>query len=127
MYLTFAAISYYLLMFRFIQVLAWRGRRRTLLFLGVSLGLCLGSKLYVPGVTFLLVTGFIAVSPSRVPPAPARSPAVPSLDERFRWASGGGPDASVEFPQSFISPAFYPHFYLGWWGGIPDLLHYWAT
>jgi dolichyl-phosphate-mannose-protein mannosyltransferase len=118
-YLTFAAISY-LLMFRFIQVPEWRDRRRTMLFLGLSLGLCLGSKLYVPGITFLLVTGFVAVTLVR--PASVGAPAVPS-SERYRRAGGavlmlGGISAV------FYLACFLPHYYLGWWGGISDLLHY---
>jgi hypothetical protein len=50
-YLTFAAIAY-LLLFRFIETPEFKSRRRSLLIMGVVLGLCLGSKLYVPGITF---------------------------------------------------------------------------
>jgi hypothetical protein len=34
-------------------------RRSTLLWMAIALGLCLSAKLYVPAVTFLLVTGFM--------------------------------------------------------------------
>src|SRR5260370_24882004 len=58
-YLTFAAIAYWLL-FRFMQTADATERRRTLLYTGVALGLCLGSKLYVPAITFMLVIGVVA-------------------------------------------------------------------
>ena len=118
-YLTFAAISY-LLMFRFVQNPDWRDRRRTLVFLGISLGLCLGSKLYVPAITFMLVTGFITYTLAR----PDRPPAKPiSKSVRDRRIAGAvlmlGGIASV-----FYLACFLPHYYLGWWGGIADLFHY---
>ena len=34
-------------------------RHRVLAYMGVALGLHLGAKLYVPGITFLLVMGFL--------------------------------------------------------------------
>ncbi len=55
-YLTLAAWSY-LLLFRFAESSDHRDRRRTLAAMGVTLGLCLGSKLYVPAITFLLCAG----------------------------------------------------------------------
>jgi dolichyl-phosphate-mannose--protein O-mannosyl transferase len=118
-YLTFAAISY-LLMFRFIQTPEWRARRLLLVFLGISLGLCLGSKLYVPGVTFLLATGFVAFTLAR-PEAANAAPA--STTERGQRIAGavlmlGGISAV------FYIACFLPHYYLGWWGGISDLFHY---
>ena len=118
-YLTFAAISY-LLMFRFIQTSDWSSRRRTLLVLGVSLGLCLGSKLYVPAVTFLLVTGFVVYTLARRAPAAAASS---GPDLRDRHIAGAvlllGGVASI-----FYLACFIPHYCLGWWGGISDLFHY---
>ena len=57
-YLTLAAISYWLL-FRFMQTPPGLQRRRTLIYLAIALGLCLGSKLYVPAITFLIVVGFV--------------------------------------------------------------------
>jgi dolichyl-phosphate-mannose--protein O-mannosyl transferase/Gpi18-like mannosyltransferase len=118
-YLTFAAISY-LLMFRFIQSPNWRDRRRIMIFLGISLGLCLGSKLYVPAVTFLLVTGFIAFTLAR--PESAKTRAM-DLGQRNLRVAGAvlmlGGIATV-----FYLTCFIPHYYLGWWGGIADLFHY---
>ena len=57
-YLTLAAWSY-LLLFRFAESSDHRDRRRTLAAMGVTLGLCLGSKLLIPAVTFLLCAGFM--------------------------------------------------------------------
>jgi hypothetical protein len=58
-YLTFAAWSY-LLLFRFAESNDSRDRRMTLAAMGVTLGLCLGAKLYIPAITFLLCTGFMS-------------------------------------------------------------------
>lgn len=118
-YLTFAAISY-LLMFRFVQTADWHARRRILLGLGVSLGLCLGSKLYVPAITFLLVTGFVMHALIR---KPAGRMQAGDAERRDRRAAGallmlGGIGAV------FYLACFLPHYYLGWWGGISDLYNY---
>ena len=118
-YLTFAAIAY-LLMFRFIQNPDLRDRRRTLIFLGVSLGLCLGSKLYVPAVTFLLVTGFVVFTLARPNRPPDRAITAKVRDRRIAGAVlmlGG-------ISTVFYLACFLPHYYLGWWGGIADLFHY---
>jgi dolichyl-phosphate-mannose--protein O-mannosyl transferase len=124
-YLTFAAIAY-LLMFRFIQSPDPKSRRWILLPLGVALGLCLGSKLYVPGITFLLVGGFILFTLIR-PEAGA-----PASDMR----KGGGEyplrmqlAAGAALMLGSISAIFYllsftPHYALGWWGGIANLFRY---
>src|SRR5258708_26511292 len=60
-YLTLAAWSY-LLLFRFAESSDPRDRRRTLAAMGVTLGFCLGSKLLIPAVTFLLCAPFMAYS-----------------------------------------------------------------
>ncbi len=57
-YLTCAATAY-LLFFKFAQTPDPRARRRLLPWIGLALGLCLSGKLYIPGITFLLVTGFM--------------------------------------------------------------------
>ncbi len=117
-YLTFAAIAYWLL-FRFMQTADATERRRTLIYTGVALGLCLGSKLYVPAITFMLVIGFVAYTLAR----PAAGEAHVSDAGRSRQVEGavlmvGGISAL------FYVAAFLPHYFLGWWGGIADLLHY---
>jgi Gpi18-like mannosyltransferase len=80
-YLTCAAVAY-LLFFRFAQTHDASARRRLLLWIGLVLGLCLASKLYVPAITFLLVMGFILYvlvkeRPVVAPPAPIESKTEP--------------------------------------------------
>ena len=69
-YLTLAAIAY-LLFFKFVQTPDQKARQRVLPWIGLALGLCLASKLYVPGITFLLVVGFIVYVIARDRPKPA--------------------------------------------------------
>jgi Gpi18-like mannosyltransferase/predicted membrane-bound dolichyl-phosphate-mannose-protein mannosyltransferase len=124
-YLTFAAIAY-LLLFKFVGTKDLVHRRRLLVVIGIVLGLCLGSKLYVPGITFLLVTGFLLFILWRTtaeldrPTAWSRNTARPM---RFQWTAGGalivGSVSAIFYLASFL-----PHYALGWWGGIADLLHY---
>ena len=120
-YLTFAAIAY-LLMFRFIQTPDWRDRRRTLVFLGISLGLCLGSKLYVPAITFLLVSGFIVYTLARPERPSARAASTNARDQRI----AGAVLMLAGISAIFYLACFIPHYYLGWWGGIADLFHYYG-
>jgi Gpi18-like mannosyltransferase/predicted membrane-bound dolichyl-phosphate-mannose-protein mannosyltransferase len=123
-YLTFAAIAYWL-MFAFIQTPDIYRRRKILIALGVILGLCLGSKLYVPAMTFLLVWGFVAFVMWR-PQAP--TPAVAGVGEpvdgrRFRRTLGASLLVGSLAAMVYVG-CFAPHYILGWWGGIADLLHY---
>ncbi len=111
-YLTLAAISYAIL-FRIFDTPDTVARRRLLLALGVTLGLCVGSKLLIPAVTFLLVMGFLVWSLATEP----------STTRRDRRITGAilltGSVASI-----FYIATFLPHYYLGWWGGIQDLFKY---
>jgi Gpi18-like mannosyltransferase/4-amino-4-deoxy-L-arabinose transferase-like glycosyltransferase len=112
-YLTFAAISY-VLFFRFVDAKDLVSRRRVMPWMGLALGLCVGSKLYIPAVTFLLVVGFMIYVLAR----DLRSD--PQRDMRIIAAAAlVGGVASI----AYIS-VFLPHYYLGWWGGIADLFHY---
>ncbi len=119
-YLTFAAWSY-LLLFRFAESSGHRDRRRALAAMGITLGLCLGSKLYVPGVTFLLCTGFAAyfvmatVRSQRAAPLAART-----------WRAAGALLIVGSLSAAFYIAVFMPHFLLGWWAGIADLFHYYG-
>jgi len=111
-YVTFAAISY-LLFFRFLETPDNAARRKILPLMGLSLGLCLGSKFYIPAVTFLLVVGFMVW-------ILLREPATARRDQR---AIGSvllvGGVAAIAYIAVFL-----PHYYLGWWSGIEDLFHY---
>ena len=74
-YLTCAAVSY-LLFFKFVQTPDAAARRRILPWIGLTLGLTLASKLYIPAITFLLVMGFIlyVLLKERPVPAPVVAP-----------------------------------------------------
>jgi len=131
-YLTFAAWSY-LLLFRFIQTPDPRARRRTLLAMAVTLGLCLGSKLYVPAITYLLVIGFmtyvlLSEGRSSAGSAPARGRAsaaarTPAQIAREKRVSGAIAMVTAVAAIFYIG-TFLPHYLLGWWGGIADLFKY---
>ena len=95
-YLTCAAVAY-LLFFRFAQTPDAGARRRILPWIGLALGLCLASKLYIPAITFLLVMGFILYvlakdrpeAPRRAPPSRAEARR-PSPRRRKSSAAGAG-------------------------------------
>lgn len=119
-YLTLAAISY-LLMFRVIQLSDREARRTTLIFLGITLGLCLGSKLYVPAETFLLVLGFLIyglAGTQGLSFAPMRIVTNPQI--------AGAAIMTGALAAIFYLACFIPHYALGWWGGIADLFHYYG-
>jgi dolichyl-phosphate-mannose--protein O-mannosyl transferase/Gpi18-like mannosyltransferase len=116
-YLTLAAWSY-LLLFRFAESKDGGDRRRTLAAMGVTLGLCLGSKLLIPAVTFLLCAGFMMyfiLSFERATPLVART-----------WRTGGAMVMVGALGSAFYLATFLPHFFLGWWAGIGDLFHYYG-
>ncbi len=77
-YLTCAAVSY-LLFFKFVQTPDSAARRRILPWIGLTLGLTLASKLYIPAITFLLVVGFIlyVLLKERPVPVPVVAPPTP--------------------------------------------------
>jgi Gpi18-like mannosyltransferase/predicted membrane-bound dolichyl-phosphate-mannose-protein mannosyltransferase len=114
-YLTFAAWSY-LLLFRFAESKSERDRRLTLAAMGVTLGLCVGSKLYIPAVAFLLCMGFMIYFIVRREHA-----AVPS--QRNRRVAGAVVMVGA-IAMFFYIATFTPHFALGWWRGVADLFHY---
>jgi dolichyl-phosphate-mannose-protein mannosyltransferase len=125
-YLTLAAMAY-LLLFRFVGTREFAQRRQLLLAIGMVLGLCLGSKLYVPGITFLLVGGFLLFALwSTAEPAnewAGESSSARTRPMRYQWTAGAalimGSVSGIFYLASFL-----PHYALGWWGGIADLLHY---
>ncbi|HUO06296.1 MAG TPA: phospholipid carrier-dependent glycosyltransferase [Candidatus Binataceae bacterium] len=116
-YVTCAAVAY-LLFFRFVQTPEAKSRRNLLIGIGVALGLCVGAKLYIPAITFLLVTSFLAYvivygTDAKNGPLPWNSPRVI------------GAAAIVGGVAGFMYLAtFFPHYYWGWWGGIQDLFTY---
>jgi Gpi18-like mannosyltransferase/predicted membrane-bound dolichyl-phosphate-mannose-protein mannosyltransferase len=124
-YITFAACAY-LTLFRFFETANPFDRRKTLLWMGLALGACLGSKLYIPAVTFLLVTGFLIYH--------LWEPAGPALSRRSRWNAdsqlyrrvGGAVLLTGAISAAVYIAIFLPHFLLGWWGGIADLVKYYG-
>lgn len=118
-YLTFAAWSY-LLLFRFAETADWRSRRRTLVAMGLTLGLCLSAKLYVPAMAFVLVSAFVVCVLIR--PAPPGREADPARARRVVGALAIlGSLGAIVYLLSFA-----PKYYLGWWAGIEDLFHYYG-
>ncbi|MGH7913756.1 MAG: phospholipid carrier-dependent glycosyltransferase [Candidatus Binataceae bacterium] len=116
-YVTLAAWSY-LLLFRFAEATGPRDRRRTLAAMGITLGLCLGSKLYIPAVTFLLCAGFMVYFIMRSDlAAPLRARG---------WRAAGALLMVGSLCAVFYIAVFTPHFWLGWWAGIADLFHYYS-
>lgn len=125
-YLTFAAWSY-LLLFRFAETDNVASRRRTLAVMGIALGLCLASKLYIPAMTFLFVVGFLLyflLAPTQGARHAERRRSRPPLGADLRMVGAlalvGGVAAIV-----YVG-AFLPHYFLGWWGGIADLFNYYS-
>ncbi|SRR5579875_398951 len=124
-YLSLAAIAY-LLFFRFVATSDRLSRRRLVLRIGIVLGLCLGSKLYIPAVTFLLVSSFLLLNIWHS----AEGPALPD-DRGSRVGDGhrlqqimGAALLLGSVSTIFYLATFLPHYLLGWWGGLADLLHY---
>lgn len=118
-YVTMAALAYYFL-FRFIdQRQDPAARRRTLVWLGIALGLCVGSKLYIPVVTFVLVMGFLLY----VMWDESRRVQLPTPTLRRKRLLGATMLVSAVSAICYLA-VFLPHFMLGWWGGIADLFQY---
>ncbi len=117
-FVTFAALSY-LLLFRFIQSNQAAARPRTLACIGLAVGLCLASKLYLPIVVTALVIGtLIQVSIARE--APIREPR--NLT-RGRLAFGALLlTGSIALMVYLLALA--PNYLLKQWGGLAALWQY---
>ncbi len=117
-YITLAALSY-LLLFRFIQSSNPYRERRTLLALGIAIGLCLGAKLLLPGISFLLVLGFLIYATATRWPALRRG----LTGARTRLIIGTtllvGATAALGYFAVFI-----PNYLLLGWRGIGGLTGY---
>ncbi len=110
-YLALAALSY-LLLFVFLQDFNHGHGRRTLLWLGISLGLCLGAKLLLPGVTFLLVMAFLGYG------LWVRAPR-----QRNQLVLGASLLVGFTAALGYIA-AFMPNYLFLHWGGVQALWHY---
>ncbi len=121
-YLTFAAISY-LLLFRFIQTDGFIDKRKVLPWIGVALGLCLGSKLYIPAWTCIFVASFIAYDLWRNSARVAQENPGASDPRRERRIIAAVTMVAA-ITTFFYLLTFIPKYWLGWWGGIGSLFHY---
>jgi dolichyl-phosphate-mannose--protein O-mannosyl transferase/Gpi18-like mannosyltransferase len=123
-YLTFAAISY-LLLFRFMQTDGLLAKRRVLIFLGIALGLCLGSKLYIPIIACLMAAGFVAYNVWKMSPEQSViDGAGYDVDPYREWRVLGAVTTLAMVTAIFYLSTFLVHYLLGWWGGISDLFDY---
>jgi dolichyl-phosphate-mannose--protein O-mannosyl transferase len=122
-YVTMAALAY-LFLFRFIDVADMPRRGRlALLGLGVSLGLCLGSKLYIPAVTWLLAVGSLIYIELRGAFGSSGSRRIDPIRAR---QTVGAVMLVGAISAAFYLVVFLPHYILGWWGGIGDLFKYYS-
>ena len=122
-YVTFGALAY-LMLFRFIENTDPPDRRRTMVWMGVALGLCLGSKLYIPEAIFLVVMGFLIYALWE-PAGRVRSSRHRYDPQRYRRV-GGAVLLTGAISAAVYIAVFLPHFLLGWWGGVADLVHYYS-
>lgn len=118
-YVSCAAVAY-LLFFKFAQTRGLHARRWILPWIGVALGLCLAGKLYIPAITFLLVMGFIVYVLMRRP-AGTLTASPPMSNQVIGAVAIVGSVGAIAYIAIFI-----PHYWLGWWGGISDLFHYYG-
>ena len=121
LYLTLAAAAY-LAVFRFMQVPDRRDRRRTMTLMAIALGLGLGSKLAIPGITWLLTVGFLVFTI-----------VVASLERervgewwkalQLRYLVGALVLVSGISGLFFVL-TFMPNYIVGWWGGVASITRY---
>jgi dolichyl-phosphate-mannose-protein mannosyltransferase len=124
-YVTFGAAAY-LALFRFIQSRELIDRRRSLVWMGVALGLALGSKFAIPAITWLLVVGFLLSSLMLVPfsngpshESPDQSPGYRDLRYIVGAIALVGSVSGI-----FFYLVFLPSYTIGWWTGISSLTSY---
>ncbi len=115
-YLTLAACSY-LLLFRFMAISDPRASRGVLGWLALTVGLCLGSKVLIPGLTAILVGLFVAFAIVRASPE-NWNPLRVSRTMIASMALFGGLSLFA------YESVFIPNFWFGWWHGIIDQLAY---
>lgn len=112
-HLTFTATSY-LLLYQFLRTHDPVLARRKILYLALVSGAALASKLMLPEIGFLLVAGFLARE------LIARAPNHSLRDRRvlgsFLLLFSG---SSIVYFATFM-----PNYWLGWWGGVWSLVHY---
>jgi dolichyl-phosphate-mannose--protein O-mannosyl transferase len=123
-YLTSAAVAY-LMLFRFAQGTDPFSRRRSLMWMGVALGLGLGSKLGIPMVTMVLTIGaalLVVVGSAGGGDAAANDRrAIPYREMSSILALVGGLSGLLYLA------VFWPNYWFGWWRGIGDQIVYYQA
>jgi Gpi18-like mannosyltransferase/predicted membrane-bound dolichyl-phosphate-mannose-protein mannosyltransferase len=123
-YLTFAAIAY-LLLFRFMQTEGLLAKRKLLIWIGIALGICLGSKLYIPAIACVLVAAFVAYDVWEMGAVQERGGISIDVADPFRERRAiGAVTELAAITAIFYLSTFFLHYALGWWGGISDLFDY---
>ena len=126
-YVTFGALSY-LMLFRFPRELPPRSQARTLIGMGIALGLCLGSKLLIPVVTEFLVLGFLEFMLVAKAQQSGSDLMDDSRNRRMLALRLYGSLALVGGLSVLVyEAAFLPNYWFGWWRGISDQLAYYAS
>lgn len=126
-YVTFGALSY-LMLFRFASDLPRRAQARTLIGMGIALGLCLASKLLIPVVTEFLVLGFLEFLLVAKAKHSASDLTNDSRNRRMLALRLYGSLALVGGLSVLVyEAAFFPNYWFGWWRGISDQLAYYAS
>ena len=121
-YVTFAAFAY-LMTFRFAQTAQPLSRRRSVALVGLALGLGLGSKLGIPLITVLLVTGSILFVVVR---------GVNDIHDKAQRASlmrqAYGVVALLGGLSALTYLAIYsPNYWFGFWHGIRDQIAFYHS
>jgi len=118
LFVTFAALSY-LLLFRFLQSNEPAARPRAIAYIGLALGLCLASKLYLPIIVFILVMGtliLISIAPQGI------------NRERLHSTRGRIAFGALMLVASIASIVYLatllPNYLMKHWGGLAALWQY---
>ena len=117
LYLTSAAAAY-LMLFRFAQTFDRREQRTALVWMGLALGLGLGSKLLIPIMVEMLVLGFVIFILVRQAYSEQTNIVFPYAQIVSATALVGGLTAFV------YMLILLPNYWLGFWHGIIDQLVY---
>lgn len=113
-HLTFTAASY-LLLFQFLRTPDPGIARRKILYIGIVSGAALASKLMLPAIAFLLVSGFIIYAMVSQTPGERQTGSRRIIGALLLLGSA----SAIVYLATFL-----PNYWLGWWGGIWSLFHY---
>ncbi len=120
-YVSLGAASY-LMLFRYLQGRESIGRRRSLAWMGVFLGLGLGAKLAIPAIAWILAVGFVLASlilESLTKEWRDRAASFRNLRYAISAVALIGGISGLFFLLTFL-----PNYALGWWSGVSSLTNY---